>query len=170
MPFGVPNETKKQTQWLEKCVTSVRKSNPDYPESRTVAICKAQLKKNNWKVPESSDKAELSIRDELWELEKKIREAIDPVTPPVDTWVDDVFDDYVIIHKGDKLYQVDWSMSGDDVIIDWNTSVEVERKTVYEPVSEAERQIITEVPNVKQPFVTYKSKHRRITYGHTTIN
>lgn len=53
MPYNIPNETKEQTKWMESCVESVMKSNPDYDQSRAIAICKVQLKKNNWKVPKS---------------------------------------------------------------------------------------------------------------------
>ena len=168
MPFGVPNEKPKQTSWIEKCVASVKKSNPDYKDNRAIAICKAQLKKNNWKVPESSEEAELSMREELWELEKKIREAVmgpvDGISPTSSPYLSDIFDDYLIIEKGAKLFKVPYSMSGDDISADWDKAIEVERKTVYEPVSEAERQVITKVPNVK------RGSHRRITYGNTTIS
>jgi hypothetical protein len=166
MPYGIPNEKPEQTKWMEKCVTSVMGDNPDYKKDRAIAICKAQLKKNNWKVKKGE--AELSMREELWDLEKKIREAIrGPVDAPVPSsgpWVADIFDDYIIVEKADKLFKVDWSMSGDDINVDWDTAVEVERKTVYEPVEgESEREVITKVPDVG------KGKHRRITWGPTTI-
>ncbi len=152
MPYGIPNETKEQTKWMESCVESVMKSNKEYTQGRAIAICKAQLKRNDWKVP--SGESELSMREELWELETKIRDAINgPVMEhPTGPWVADVFDDYVIIEKGPKLYKINWSMSGGDVLVDWDSAVEVERKTVYEPISNSS-----------------KTKHRRITWGYTTI-
>jgi len=52
-PYGVPNEKPEQTKWLESCVESVMKSNPDYDQARAISICKNQLKRNNWKVPKS---------------------------------------------------------------------------------------------------------------------
>ena len=160
MPYGIPNEKPEQTRWMEKCVSSVMDSNPKYTEDRAIAICKAQLKKNGWKTKKGE--ADLSMHEELWELEKKIREAIGgPMldSPASSPYVSDIFDDYVIINKGSKLYKVDWSMSGDEVTIDWDSAVEVDRKTVYEP-SESEMK----VPDVKTP------KHRRITMGNMTIN
>ena len=163
MPYGIPNEKKEQTRWMEKCVSSVMSDNPKYPESRAIAICKAQLKKNNWKVKKGE--SELSMRDELWELEEKIRAAIGGPTDMVrdsGSWVEDIFDDYVIIHKGDKRYKVDWSLSGEDVNIDWDTAVEVERKTVYEPVSKSEGM---KIPNVR----SRENQYRRLTMGPRTI-
>jgi len=172
MPYGIPNEKPEQTRWMERCVESVMESNPKYPESRAIAICKAQLKKNNWKVKKSEEEdAELSMREELWELEKKIREAIMGPSqivesPPTGPWVADVFDDYIIVEKGAKMYKVNWSMSGDDVTVDWDSAVEVKRVTVYEPVKgeSEEREIVTKVPNIKR-----SPQHRRITWGPNTI-
>ena len=166
MPYGIKNEKPEQTKWMERCVSSVMEQNPKYKGNKAIVICKAQLKKNNWKVKKGE--AELSMREELWELETKIREAINgPGTirdEPASTWVEDVFDDYVIVNRGDKKFKVDWSISGEDVKIDWDSAVEVERKTVYEP-SEADREITTKVPDIKK-----ESTHRRITWGPTTIN
>ena len=159
MPYGIPNEKPNQTKWMESCVESVMGQNKDYDKSRAIAICKAQLKNNNWKVKKGE--AELSMREELWELEKKIREAITgPMTdqPSSGPWVADVFDDYVIVEKGSSLYKVNWSLSGDSISVDWDTAVEVERKTVYDPVSES----TIKVPNVK-------GAHRVITWGNRTI-
>jgi len=162
MPYGIKNETPKQTAWMEKCVSSVMKQNPKYKESRAIAICKAQLKKMNWKVPSDSE-SELSMGEELWELEKKIREAING--PRVDEvqsspWVADVFDDFAIVEKDNKLYKLNWSMQGDDVTVDWSSAIEVERVTTYEPVSESE-----ESPKVPRMS---RGKNRVITYGNIT--
>jgi len=165
MPYGVPNERPEQTKWLEKCVGSVMKQNPKYKESRAIAICKAQLKNNNWKVKKGD--AELSIREGLYELEKKIRDAIDLPSslPESGVYVDDVFDDYVIVNKDSKLYKINWSMSGDVVSVDWNKAIEVERVVSYEPVkSESEREITTDVPSIKGD-----TRYRRVTWGPRTI-
>ena len=167
MPYGIKEETPEQTAWMEKCISSItgvnKRTGKKYTESEKIAICKFNLKKHGWKVPKEAG-SELSIEQEINELEKKIRDAIGPSPDvvPSSVWVTDVFDDYVIVYKGDKLYKVNWSMSGNEVSVDWNSAVEVERKIVYEPVS-AERKIITRVPNVKR-------KYRRITYGSDTID
>jgi hypothetical protein len=158
MPYGIKNESPEQTNWMERCVSSVMKANPKYPESRAIAICKAQLKKNNWKVKKGE--AELSMKEELWELEKKIREAI---TGPIKekeqvTWVADIFDDFIIVEKGDKLYKLEWSISGDTVTVNWDSVVEVKRRVVYDPVSQSS----IKIPNIK-------GQHRRLTWGPTTI-
>jgi len=161
MPYGIKNETPEQTKWMEKCVRSVMNSNPDYDESRAIAICKATLKKNDWKVPSDSD-SELSMREELWELESKIMEAIgSPVremSPVSGPYMVDVFDDFVIVEMGSKMFKIPWSLSGDNVKVDWEKAVEVERKTVYEP-SESEKRKIN-VPRVNAP-----NGGRRIGYG-----
>lgn len=58
MPYGIKNETKEQTKWIESCVLSVMKANPKYSDDTAIAICKSRLKKNGWKVPKSSDSLE----------------------------------------------------------------------------------------------------------------
>lgn len=161
MPYNIPNETPKQTRWMERCVNSVMESNPDYDESRAIAICKATLKKNDWKVPDDSE-SELSMREELWELEKKIMEAVGgpvrDVFPAPGPYLVDVFDDFVIVEMGNKLFKLPWLMSDDEVKVDWKNAVEVERKTVYEP-SESEKR------NVNIPRVNAPNSGRRIGYG-----
>lgn len=152
MPYGIPNEKPEQTKWMEKCVLSVRKENPDYKEDRIISICKAQLKKNNWKVPSSS--SELSMRDELYDLEKKIREAIDGSSVLKESngpWISDIFDDYVIIEQNNKLFKAYWSISGDDITINWDSAIEVTRVITYEPVK-----------------TTKSSSGRVVTYGGIT--
>jgi len=54
-PYGIPNEKPEQTKWLENCVESVMKANSKYSQDTAIAICKTQLKKNNWKVPKNSE-------------------------------------------------------------------------------------------------------------------
>jgi len=166
MPYGIENETPKQTKWMEDCVESVMSKNKGYDKSKAIAICKAQLKKSDW---DPDAQSELSMREELWQLEDKIREAIGGgnntmVEPAYSPYVADVFDDYVIIEKGPKLYKVDWSLSGGDVTIMWDTAVEVERKTVYEPTGESEMKY-TQVPVIRS-----KKNTRVITFGGRTVN
>lgn len=55
MPYNIPNETKEQVRWMESCVSSVMKSNSKLTQDSAIAICKAQLKKNGWKVPKDSE-------------------------------------------------------------------------------------------------------------------
>jgi len=164
MPYGIKNETPKQTKWMEGCVDSVMGENKSFTKSRAIAICKVQLKKSDWDPDAIS---ELSMREELWELEKKIREAImGPMGDDVERhlWVADVFDDYIIVEKENDLYQVDWKISGEEVTVNWDTAKKVERMTVYEPVKgESEHEIVTKVPDLKAP------QYRRITNGPTTI-
>ncbi len=141
MPYGIKNETPEMTKWMEKCVDSITGTNSrtgkPYKEGEKIAICKWNLKKNGMKKESSS---ELSMREELWELEKKIREAImgpsKEIAPSSGPWVSDIFDDYVIVENGSELYSVPYSMNGDDVTVDWTKAKEVERKTVYETKTE----------------------------------
>ena len=140
MPYGIKDETPKQTKWMEDCVKGVMSDNPDYDKSRAIAICKAQLKKSDW---DPDAQSELSMREELWELESKIREAVGGN----ETWVADVYDDYVILEKNNgKLYKVNWSLSGNEVNMDWNTMVEVERRMSYDSV---ESEQATKVPVIR---------------------
>jgi hypothetical protein len=163
MPYGIKNESPEQTSWMERCVSSVQEQNPKYPKSRAIAICKAQLKKNDWKVKKSSE-SELSMREELWDLEKKIREAIQsPIkldSPSSGPWIEDVFDDFIIVSKDSKLFKMGWSIKGDDVTVDWQGATEVEKVVSYEPVkSESEFKISKRA-----------GSGRVITYGNVTAH
>lgn len=159
MPYGIKNETPEQTKWMERCVDSITGTNSrtgkPYKEGEKIAICKWNLKKHGMKKETAS---ETSMREELWELEKKIREAI--LGPANDTikggpWVVDIFDDYAIVENNSKMYKVPYSMDGDTVTVDWNSAIEVERKTVYDPVEASIRKV---------------NDNRRVTYGGRTLN
>jgi hypothetical protein len=174
MPYGIPNEKPAQTKWMERCVGHISGTNPrtdkPYTDSEKIAICKAQLKKQNWKVSEEIAE-EQSLREQFYALEDKMRDALTPmrdmVQPSYGPYIADIFDDYVIVEKGSDLYKVPYVMKGDDVSFDWSNAVEVERRTAYDPVKEAEREkeliCQTELP-LKRP------QHRRITQGYETIN
>ena len=170
MPYGIKGETPEMTKWMEKCVDSITGTNSrtgkPYKEGEKIAICKWNLKKHGMKKAEESN-SELSMREELWDLEKKIRDAImgpakEVVSPSSGPWVADIFDDYVIVEHGSKLYQVPYTMEGDSVTVDWAKATEVERKTVYEPVEEATKK--DKVPPMVQ------NGGRVITFGGRTIN
>jgi hypothetical protein len=142
MPYGIKNETPEMTKWMENCVDSITGTNSrtgkPYKEGEKIAICKWNLKKHGMKKESSS---ELSMREELWDLEKKIRDAImgpskDVVSPSSGPWVADIFDEYVIVEHGSKLFKVPYTIDGDAVSVDWAKATQVERKTVYEPTKE----------------------------------
>lgn len=60
MPYGLPNdldEKKEYTKWMERCVSSVMKKGKVKDKSSAVAICKYQLKKNDYEI----GKAELHL-------------------------------------------------------------------------------------------------------------
>lgn len=40
MPYGLPNETKEDEHWMERCVNSIMKKHPDYSKERCIRICK----------------------------------------------------------------------------------------------------------------------------------
>lgn len=44
MPYGINNETKEITKWMENCVDKVMKSGKD--KSAAIAICKTALEKS----------------------------------------------------------------------------------------------------------------------------
>lgn len=167
-PYGIKNETKEQTKWMEKCVGSItgtnKRTGKPYTKGEKIAICKVQLKKTG-----TSEEAisEESLREQFYDFEEKIREALSPimVQPSYGPYVADIFDDYVIVEKGSNLYKVPYTMKGDDVSFDWGSAVEVERRTVYEPVVEAEREIVTKVP-----YTLPKDGGRIVTYGGRTVN
>ena len=170
MPYGIKNETPEQTKWMEKCVNSItgtnKRTDKPYTKGEKIAICKVQLKKTG-----TSEEAisEESLREQFYNFEEKIREALSPmrdmVQPSYGPYVADVFDDYVIVEKDNDLYKVPYTMKGDNVSFDWSSAVEVKRMTVYEPVGEAEREVITKVPSV-----TRKDGGRVVTYGGRTVN
>jgi len=170
MPYGVKNETPEQTKWLEKCVDSItgtnKRTNKPYTKGEKIAICKVQLKKTGTSEESFSEE---SMREQFYEFENKIRDALSPmndmVQPSYGPYVADIFDDYVIVEKGNNLYKVPYTMKGDDVSFDWSNAVEVKRTTVYEPVSEAGREVVTKVPQMPN-----RDGGRVITYGGRTVN
>jgi len=169
MPYGIENETKEQTQWMEKCVGSItgtnKRTDKPYTKGEKIAICKVQLKKKG----SSEAYSEESLREQFYDFEDKIRDALTPmrdmVQPSYGPYVMDVFEEYVIVEKGSDLFKVNYTMKGDDVTFDWDSAVEVKRRTVYEPVEEAEeREIVTNVP-----YTTPKDGGRIRTYGGMTL-
>jgi len=50
MPYGITDETKAQTLWMEHCVSGIHGTNKrtgkPYTEGEKIAICKAQMKKS----------------------------------------------------------------------------------------------------------------------------
>ena len=159
MSYGINDETVEQTAWMEKRMSSITgtntKTGKPYTEAEKIAICKWSLKKNGMS---NEAVSELSMRDELWALEDKIRDAIGDSNGLVDSYmyVADIFDAYVVIAKDGKTYSVPYALSGDDVSVDWTGAVEVERRTVYEPV--------------KADASSTVDGGRRITAGSRTIN
>ncbi len=160
MPYGLKNETPSQTKWMENCVGSIsgtnKRTGKAYTKSEKIAICKTNLKKSGWKPSNESD-SELSMREDLWKLEEKLRAALgypNDIPASYGPYVYDVFDDFIIVEVSGKLFKLYWSIEGDDVTVDWNTAIEVERNVVYEPVAAS---TITNITN------------RRMTQGYKTI-
>ena len=154
---------------MEKCVDSIKGTNKrtdkPYTKGEKIAICKVQLKKTGT----SEAYSEESLREQFYDFEDKIRDALSPmrdmVQPSYGPYVMDVFDDYVIVEKGSDLFKVPYTMKGDDVSFDWGSAIEVKRRTVYEPVEEAERQIVTKVPRIPQ-----RDGGRVVTFGGRTVS
>jgi len=168
MPYGIKDETKEQTKWMENCVSKItgtnKRTDKPYTKGEKIAICKVQLKKTG-----TSDAiSEESMREQFYEFEDKIRDALTPmrdmVQPSYGPYVMDIFDDYVIVEKGNDLFKVPYTMKGDDVTFDWGSAVEVKRRTVYEPVEEAEREIVTKVP-----YTVPRDGGRVVTVGGRTV-
>jgi len=169
MPYGIKNETPEQTKWMEKCVDSItgtnKRTDKPYTKGEKIAICKVQLKKRG----SSEAYSEESLREQFYDFEDKIRDALSPSlmreTPSYGPYVVDIFDDCVIVDKGNKMYKLSYTIKGDDVSFDWGSAVEVKRRTVYEPVEEAERQIVTKVPRIPQ-----RNGGRIVTFGGRTVS
>lgn len=168
MPYGIENETKEQTKWMDGCVGSIKGTNKrtgkPFTKGEKIAICKVQLKKKG----SSEAYGEESLREQFYDFEDKIRNALTPDVREVGVrgpWVVDIFDDYIITEVSDKMYKVPYTIKGDDVTFDWTKAIEVERVTSYEPVVEAEeREIVTKVP-----YTAPKDGGRIRTYGGQTI-
>ena len=160
MPYGIKNETPKQSAWMEKCVNSVMGGDKKMTKSRAIAICKVQLQKSKAETPPEEEAfSEMSlnqIQEALW---KAIGEPIEQVQSDR-AWIVDVFDSYVIVEKGDDCYEVSYSFEGDEASIDWTTAKKVVRKVTYEPVAES-----TKIPDL-DAAVTVKPRR---TFGSRTI-
>lgn len=168
MPYGIKDETEEQTEWMEGCVGSItgtnKRTDKPYTKSEKIAICKVQLKKTGASLAVSEE----SMREKFWDFEDKLREALRASSPyrgnwSDGPWIDDIFEDYVIVDLDSKLYKLPYTMDEDDVSFDWAKSVEVDRKTVYEPVA-AEQEVAIKVPR------TLRDGGRRVTVGGRTIN
>ena len=150
MPYGIKNETPEQTQWMENCVDSItgtnKRTGKPYKEGEKIAICKWNLKQHGMKKDSAS---ELSMKEELWDLENKIRDAIvgplkETIQPSSGPWVDDIFDEFVIVSVNGNLFKVNYSVSGDTISVDWMSAVEVKRRIVYDPVTTSARKNIND--------------------------
>jgi len=165
-PYGIKDETKEQTRWMENCVDSItgtnKRTDKPYTKGEKIAICKVQLKKKG----SSEAYSEESLREQFYDFEGKIRDALSPRVRDIGVrgpWVVDIYDDYIITEIDDKMYELPYTMDGDDVTFDWTKAIEVERVTTYEPVEEAEKEII------KVPYITPKDGGRVVTYGGRTV-
>jgi len=152
MPYGIPNEKPEQTHWMERCVTGILEGNPKYDKSRAVAICKGSLKKRGWKVPKKTEgESELSMYEEMREFESKLREAFmgpsNDLQPSSGPWIEDIYDEYAIIRKGEDCWKVPYTMNGEEITVSWDKAVEVERKVVWEEEKEEASKTI-KVPQV----------------------
>lgn len=129
MPYNIKNETKKDTEWMEKCVDSVMSNDSGKTKSQAIAICKVQLKKKG------SD-SEVNLREELWDLEAKIYNALGVYDG---LYIADIYDEYVIIEYERLYYRLYYAVSGNEVTFNWDNVTQVERKTVYEPVAMSQK-------------------------------
>lgn len=167
MPYGIPNEKPEQTKWMERCVDGVMGGNDGMEKSRAIAICKANLKKHNWKVPKESE-SETSLWEEMNKFEKKLREAfmgpMNDTVSPSGPWIEDIYDTYAIVRKGDSCWKVPYTMDGETVTVNWEKAIKVERKTVWDEVSGEAEEAKTKVP----PIIK-RDGGRVITYGYRTI-
>jgi 3-oxoacyl-ACP reductase-like protein len=154
MPYGMKNETPKQTAWLEKCVGSIggtnKRTGKPYKKGEKIAICKSQLKKQGGKAEFDGDMSIYELEEALRiELNKDFEEDIKPVAY---VGLRDVYDDYVICAKQDTLFKLPYTISDDgDVSFNWEAAQEVVRKVIYEVVA----------GKVK--------KSKRITQGYRTV-
>lgn len=137
MPYGIKGETPKQTAFMERCVSGIsgtnKRTKKAYTKSEKVAICKAQLSKTK-----ESEYDDAVSEDSLRQLEDKLYRALNPssIDPyPSSPYIMDVFESYIIVSKGDKNYKVEYSVKGDDVTVNWDTAIEVFRKTTFEEVA-----------------------------------
>uniref|UniRef100_A0A6M3LBH8 Uncharacterized protein n=1 Tax=viral metagenome TaxID=1070528 RepID=A0A6M3LBH8_9ZZZZ len=170
-PYGVPNETKEQTQWIEKCVNSItgnnKRTGKPYTKGEKIAICKVQLKKTG-----TSEEAisEESLRQQFNDFEDRVWKALSPelrpdicCSPGGNHYIVDIFETYVIVAEGDKMYKLPYNMSGEEVTFDWSNATEVERVTSYEPVQQAE------IP-MKVPQIPCRDGGRVRTFGGRTLS
>ena len=77
---------------------------------------------------------ELSFR----EIEQKLWEIVRAEYPAGDTWIADVYQKSFIYRNGDSFYKSDYNIDSENVVSLIGESIEVERKTEYETVSNRE--------------------------------
>lgn len=85
------------------------------------------------------DKKELSLAERIRKLESALRDRFDggqnEIMPsPGSAWPEEVFDDYAIVRKGDRIFRVSYSFDKDGEVELGDETVEVTRVVSYEPV------------------------------------
>ncbi len=141
MPYGLPKQhnTEKNNNWIENCVSSItgtnKRTGKPYKEGERIAICKYQLRRMNYKTSEVAEEKSLrDIQDMIYKAIEKNRP-----TPSVNVegpYVVDIFDDYLIISNGDSLFKVPYTISEEEISVDWSKSIKVEKKISYDPIVE----------------------------------
>lgn len=140
MPYGMKNETPAMTSWMERCVDSVHENSPDLSKGGCIAICKVQYQKTKKKKASS----ETSLEFKVHELREKILEQLHPriESPSMveGSWLEDMDDDSIVVRIGEDLFKVNysWKEDSEDLSIEWESAVKVDRVTSYEPCENEE--------------------------------
>lgn len=140
MPYGIKNETPSTTAWMERCVESVHKSSPDISKSGCIAICKVQYQKTKKKKASSETSLEFKVHELRENIIEQLHPKIDRPSAIDGTWLEEIFDDYMIVNANGDLYKIkySWKEDTEDLVIDWSSAVKVERVVSYEPCEVAE--------------------------------
>ena len=132
MPLPKPKKDEKEKEFVSRCVSFVMGEDEDADKNQAVAICFQQ-----WR-DEKGEKA-MDYQEEI----NRVRDAwrdVHPspgamVEPQIESWVDRVREDSIIVDIGQKLYEVAYSENekGEIVFAPADEWVEVERVAEYAP-------------------------------------
>lgn len=87
-------------------------------------------------MPDKKDEKMLSVEEEINNIRNQIYDIFNPKQAEIaksDIWIDEIFDDFVIIHDGDKYFSVPYSMQNGQIVT--GDKVEVEKD--WKPASKS---------------------------------
>lgn len=116
MPVPKPRKNEKQDKYISRCISAVKKADPDRPQKQVIAICYStwrESKKKKRKKAEVEMMAKLTLDDvenkldELYDKRKKVRKEISKLykqDPKVQEKLDELYEEQEKIYNDIHVY------------------------------------------------------------------